>query len=84
LGYTAWFIIAPLTIAEIGNMALTPVKAEVSELISRFMNKQSSLANVVMLTMANSGYVSGDASFTHNSFRVGGRPVCRFSRGFYE
>ena len=58
----------------IGDVALTSVDAEVYNLISQRMKRQSPMANTVMVTLANgrapSGYIPDDASFGHNSFQV--------------
>lgn len=58
----------------IGDVALTSVDAEVYNLISQRLKRQSSMSNTVMVTLANgaapSGYIPDDASFSHNSFQV--------------
>jgi len=58
----------------LGDVALTSVNAEVYSPISLRMKKQSPMAHTVMVTLANgaanSGYISDDASFSHNSFQV--------------
>jgi hypothetical protein len=58
----------------VGDVALTTVDAEVYNLISQRMKKQSPMANTVMVTLANgaanSGYIPDDASFSHYSFQV--------------
>ena len=72
-----------LGVLGIGDVALTSVDAEVYNLISQRMKRQSPMANTVMVTLANgaapSGYIPDDASFTHNSFQVLGsrlKPGC--------
>jgi neutral ceramidase len=63
-----------LGVLGIGDVALTSVDAEVYNLISQRMKRQSPMANTVMVTLANgrapSGYIPDDASFGHNSFQV--------------
>jgi hypothetical protein len=58
----------------IGNVALTSVNAEIYNLISQRMKKQSPMANTMMVTLANgraeSGYIPDDASFSHVTFQV--------------
>ena len=58
----------------IGDVALTSVDAEVYNLISQRMKRQSPMANTVMVTLANgrapSGYIPDDASFSHNTFQA--------------
>jgi hypothetical protein len=58
----------------IGDVALTSVDAEIYNMISQRMKRQSPMANTVMVTLANgrapSGYVPDDASFSHNTFQV--------------
>jgi neutral ceramidase len=58
----------------IGDVALTSVNAEVYNLISQRMKKQSPMAYTVMVTLANgrapSGYIPDDASFSHNTFQA--------------
>ncbi len=58
----------------IGDVALTTVDAEIYNLISQRMKKESPMTNTVMVTLANgrapSGYIPDDASFSHNSFQV--------------
>ena len=72
-----------LGVLGIGDVALASVNAEVYNLISQRMKKQSPLANTMMVTLANgraeSGYVPDDASYSHNSFQVLGariKPGC--------
>ena len=67
----------------IGNVALTSVNAEIYNLISQRMKKQSPMANTMMVTLANgradSGYVPDDASYSHVTFQVLGariKPGC--------
>jgi hypothetical protein len=67
----------------IGDIALTTVNAEIYNLISQRMKKQSPMANTVMVTLANgranSGYVPNDTSFGAYSFQVLGsrlKPGC--------
>jgi Neutral/alkaline non-lysosomal ceramidase, N-terminal len=67
----------------IGDVAITSVNAEVYNLISQRMKKQSPMANTMMVTLANgraeSGYIPDDASFSHNTFQVLGtrlKPGC--------
>ena len=63
-----------LGVIGIGNVALTSVDAEIYNLISQRMKKESPMTNTVMVTLANgrapSGYIPDDASFSHNSFQV--------------
>jgi hypothetical protein len=63
-----------LGVLGIGDVALTSVDAEVYNLISQRLKRQSAMANTVMVTLANgaapSGYIPDDASFSHNSFQV--------------
>ncbi len=63
-----------LGVVGIGDVALTSVDAEVYNLISQRMKRQSPMTNTVMVTLANgrapSGYIPDDASFSHNSFQV--------------
>jgi neutral ceramidase len=63
-----------LGVLGIGDVALTSVDAEVYNLISQRMKKQSPMTNTVMVTLANgrapSGYIPDDASFSHNSFQA--------------
>jgi hypothetical protein len=63
-----------LGVLGIGDVALTSVDAEVYNLISQRMKKESPMTNTVMVTLANgrapSGYIPDDASFSHNSFQV--------------
>ena len=58
----------------IGDVALASVNAEIYNLISQRMKRQSPMTNTVMVTLANgrapSGYIPDDASFSHNSFQV--------------
>ena len=58
----------------IGDVALTHVDAEIYNLISQRMKRESPMANTLMVTLANgranSGYIPDDASFGHNSFQV--------------
>jgi len=58
----------------IGDVALTSVDAEIYNLISQRMKRQSPMKNTVMVTLANgrapSGYIPDDASFSHNSFQA--------------
>jgi hypothetical protein len=58
----------------IGDVALTSVNAEIYNLISQRMKRQSPMANTVMVTLANgrspSGYIPDDASFSHNTFQA--------------
>jgi len=72
-----------LGVLGIGNVALTTVDAEVYNLISQRMKKQSPMTNTVMVTLANgganSGYIPDDASFNHETFQVLGsrlKPGC--------
>jgi neutral ceramidase len=60
-----------------------PVNAEVYNLISQRMKKQSPMANTVMVTLANgranSGYIPNDSAFGANTFQVLGsrlKPGC--------
>jgi neutral ceramidase len=66
-----------LGVLGIGDIALTTVNAEVYTLISQRMKKQSSMANTIMVTLANgranSGYVPNDAAFGANTFPGAGR-----------
>jgi neutral ceramidase len=63
-----------LGVLGIGDVALTSVDAEVYNLISQRMKRQSPMTNTVMVTLANgrapSGYIPDDASFSHNSFQA--------------
>jgi neutral ceramidase len=63
-----------LGVIGVGDVALTSVDAEIYNLISQRMKRQSPMANTVMVTLANgrspSGYIPDDASFSHNSFQV--------------
>ena len=63
-----------LGVLGIGDVALTSVDAEVYNLISQRMKRQSPMTNTVMVTLANgrapSGYIPDDASYGHNSFQV--------------
>jgi neutral ceramidase len=70
-------------IVGIGDVALTTVNAEIYNLISQRMKRQSPMSNTVVVTLANgrapSGYIPDDASFSHNSFQVLGsrlKPGC--------
>jgi hypothetical protein len=58
----------------IGDVALTSVDAEIYNLISQRMKRQSPMTNTVMVTLANgrapSGYIPDDASFSHETFQV--------------
>ena len=58
----------------IGDVALTSVNAEIYNLISQRMKRQSPMTNTVMVTLANgrspSGYIPDDASFSHNTFQA--------------
>jgi neutral ceramidase len=72
-----------LSMLGIGNVALTGVNAEVYNLISQRMKKQSPMTNTMMVTLANgraeSGYIPDDASFSHVTFQVLGsrlKPGC--------
>ena len=72
-----------LGVLGIGNVALASVNAEIYNLISQRLKKQSPLANTMMVTLANgradSGYVPDDASYSHNTFQVLGariKPGC--------
>jgi neutral ceramidase len=72
-----------LGVLGIGDIALTSVNAEVYNLISQRMKKQSPMANTVMVTLANgranSGYIPNDAAFGAYTFQVLGsrlKPGC--------
>jgi len=72
-----------LGVVGIGDIALTSVNAEVYNLISQRMKKQSPMANTVMVTLANgranSGYIPNDAAFGAYTFQVLGsrlKPGC--------
>jgi neutral ceramidase len=58
----------------IGNVALTPVNAEVYNAVALALKARSPLANTVFVGLANgsanSGYVPTDDAFGHNSFQV--------------
>ncbi len=76
-------VVFRLGLLGIGDIALTTVNAEVYNLISQRMKKQSPMANTVMVTLANgranSGYVPNDAAFGAYSFQVLGsrlKPGC--------
>ena len=76
-------VVFRLGLVGIGDMALTTVNAEVYNLISQRMKKQSPMANTVMVTLANgranSGYVPNDAAFGAYTFQVLGsrlKPGC--------
>jgi hypothetical protein len=78
-GMAGTYVDAPLVpirigLVGIGDVALTTVDAEIYNLISQRMKKQSPMTNTVMVTLANgrapSGYIPDDASFSHNSFQV--------------
>lgn len=63
-----------LGVLAIGDVALASVDAEVYNLISQRMKRQSPMTNTVMVTLANgrapSGYIPDDASFSHETFQV--------------
>ena len=78
-GMTASYVDGPsipirLGILGIGDVALTSIDAEVYTLIAQRLKRQSSMANTVVVTLANgaapSGYIPDDASFSHNTFQV--------------
>lgn len=78
-GMTGTYVDGPavpirLGVIGIGDVALTSVNAEIYNLISQRMKKESPMTNTVMVTLANgrapSGYIPDDASFSHNSFQV--------------
>ena len=72
-----------LGVLGIGDIALTTVNAEIYNLISQRMKKQSPMTNTVMVTLANgranSGYIPNDAAFGAYTFQVLGsrlKPGC--------
>jgi len=72
-----------LGVLGIGDIALTTVNAEVYNVISQRMKKQSPMTNTVMVTLANgranSGYIPNDAAFGAYTFQVLGsrlKPGC--------
>ncbi len=72
-----------LGVLGIGDIALTTVNAEIYNLISQRMKKQSPMANTVMVTLANgranSGYIPNDAAYGAYTFQVLGsrlKPGC--------
>jgi neutral ceramidase len=67
----------------IGNVALTPVNAEVYNAIAQGLKAKSPMANTVFVGLSNggsnSGYVPTDDAFGHNTFQVLGsrlKPGC--------
>ena len=67
----------------IGDVALTPVNAEVYNAVAQGLKAKSPLANTVFVGLANgqsnSGYVPTDDAFAHNTFQVLGsrlKPGC--------
>ena len=76
-------VVFRLGVLGIGDIALTTVNAEIYNLISQRMKKQSPMANTVMVTIANgranSGYVPNDTAFGAYTFQVLGsrlKPGC--------
>jgi len=72
-----------LGVLGVGDIAVTTVNAEIYNLISQRMKKQSPMTNTVMVTLANgranSGYVPNDAAFGAYTFQVLGsrlKPGC--------